>query len=81
MNAVLNPSLRELSDILSDLRGAPFQAAASEVLHSPRLLIFDDMDAKRSIVLLATMFLHFSGIGRTEDLAKGIKAALDTQHY
>lgn len=31
MNAVLNPSLRELSDILSDLRRAPFQAAASVV--------------------------------------------------
>jgi hypothetical protein len=25
------------------------------------------------------MFLHYWGIGRTEDLAKGIKAALDTQ--
>jgi len=26
------------------------------------------------------MFLHFWGIGRTQDLARGIRAALDTQH-
>ncbi len=25
-------------------------------------------------------FLHYWGIGETEDLAKGLKAALDTQH-
>ena len=31
MNAVLNPSMRELSDILSDLRKAPFQEAPSVV--------------------------------------------------
>jgi hypothetical protein len=27
------------------------------------------------------MFLHYWGIGRAEDLAKGVKAALDTQHH
>src|SRR5437867_3980448 len=56
----------ELQGVLKALRGADIDIVA----------IHQHMSGENPRVL----FLHFWGIGRTEDLAKGIKAALDTQH-
>ena len=55
----------ELQNVLKSLRGAGINFVA----------IHQHMSGEQPRVL----FLHFWGIGRTEDLAKGIKAALDTQ--
>jgi hypothetical protein len=56
----------ELQGVLKALRGAGIDIVA----------IHQHMAGEQPRVL----FLHYWGIGRTEDLAKGIKAALDTQH-
>jgi Domain of Unknown Function (DUF1259) len=56
----------ELQGVLKALRGARIDIVA----------IHQHMAGEQPRVL----FLHFWGIGRTEDLAKGIRAALDTQH-
>ena len=56
----------ELQNVLKALRGAHINIVA----------IHQHMAGEEPRV----MFLHFWGIGRTVDLAKGIKAALDTQH-
>ena len=55
----------ELQGVLKALRGAGINIVA----------IHQHMSGESPRVL----FLHFWGIGRTEDLAKGLKAALDTQ--
>jgi hypothetical protein len=55
----------KLQNVLKALRGAGINIVA----------IHQHMTGEEPRVL----FLHFWGIGRTEDLAKGIKAALDTQ--
>ncbi len=55
----------ELQGVLKALRGAGINIVA----------IHQHMSGESPRVL----FLHFWGVGRTEDLAKGIKAALDTQ--
>lgn len=57
----------ELQNVLKALRGAHINIVA----------IHQHMIGEEPRV----MFLHFWGIGKTEDLAKGIKAALDTQHH
>src|SRR5262249_4268509 len=57
---------QELQKVLKALRGAGINIVA----------IHQHMTGEQPRVL----FLHFWGIGRTADLAKGIKAALDTQH-
>jgi hypothetical protein len=56
----------ELQGVLKALRAADINIVA----------IHQHMSGEQPRVL----FLHFWGIGRTEDMAKGIKAALDTQH-
>jgi hypothetical protein len=56
----------ELQGVLKALRGADINIVA----------IHQHMTGESPRIL----FLHFWGIGRTQDLAKGIKAALDTQH-
>lgn len=56
----------ELQNVLKALRAA----------HIDIVAIHQHMAGEEPRVL----FLHFWGLGRTEDLAKGIKAALDTQH-
>ena len=56
----------ELQGVLKALRGAGINVVA----------IHQHMTSESPRV----MFLHFWGIGRTEDLARGLKAALDTQH-
>ncbi len=55
----------ELQGVLKALRGAGINIVA----------IHQHMSGEAPRVL----FLHFWGVGRTEDLARGIKAALDTQ--
>ena len=55
----------ELQGVLKALRGASINIVA----------IHQHMASEQPRVL----FLHFWGVGRTVDLAKGIKAALDTQ--
>ena len=55
----------ELQGVLKALRGAGINIVA----------IHQHMSGESPRVL----FLHYWGVGRTEDLAKGIKAALDTQ--
>jgi hypothetical protein len=55
----------ELQGVLKALRGAGANVVA----------IHQHMSGERPRVL----FLHFWGLGRTEDLARGLKAALDTQ--
>jgi len=55
----------ELQGVLKTLRGAGINIVA----------IHQHMSGESPRVL----FLHFWGVGRTEDLARGIKAALDTQ--
>jgi hypothetical protein len=55
----------ELQGVLKALRGASINIVA----------IHQHMSGESPRVL----FLHFWGVGRTEDLARGIKAALDTQ--
>ena len=55
----------ELRGVLKALRGAGIDIVA----------IHQHMSGEAPRVL----FLHFWGVGRTEDLARGIKAALDTQ--
>jgi len=56
----------ELQGVLKTLRGAGINIVA----------IHQHMTGENPRVL----FLHFWGIGSTENLAKGIKAALDTQN-
>jgi len=56
----------ELQGVLKALRGSGINVVA----------IHQHMAGETPRVL----FLHFWGIGRTEDLAKGLKAALDSQH-
>jgi hypothetical protein len=56
----------ELQGVLKALRGAGIDIVA----------IHQHMAGEQPRVL----FLHFWGIGRTEDLAKGLRAALGTQH-
>src|SRR5262245_13787211 len=56
----------ELQAVLKALRGAGIDIVA----------IHQHMTGEQPRIL----FLHFWGIGATETLAKGIKAALDTQH-
>jgi len=56
----------ELQDVLKALRGARIDIVA----------IHQHMSGEQPRVL----FLHYWGIGRTEDLARGIRAALDTQN-
>jgi hypothetical protein len=56
----------ELQGVLKALRGADIDIVA----------IHQHMTGEQPRVL----FLHFWGIGRSEDLAKGLRAALDTQH-
>lgn len=56
----------ELQNVLKALRAA----------HIDIVAIHQHMAGEEPRVL----FLHFWGIGRTEDLAKGLKSALDTQH-
>src|SRR5262249_42701707 len=55
----------ELQGVLRALRGAGIQIAA----------IHQHMTGEEPRIL----FLHFWGIGKTTDLARGLKAALDTQ--
>lgn len=55
----------EVQSVLKALRGANINIVA---LHNHMI-----MESPRMI------FLHFWGIGSTADLAKGLKAALDTQ--
>src|SRR5205085_750318 len=55
----------ELQRVLKALRGAGIDIVA----------IHQHMTGEEPRIL----FLHFWGVGRTEDLAKGIRAALDTQ--
>jgi hypothetical protein len=57
---------RELQAVLKALRGAGINVVA----------IHHHMTGEEPRIL----FLHFWGVGRAEDLAKGIKAAVDTQH-
>lgn len=57
----------ELQNVLKALRAA----------HIDIVAIHQHMASEEPRVL----FLHFWGIGRTQDLAKGIKAALDTQRH
>ena len=57
----------ELQNVLKALRGANINIVA----------IHQHMTGEEPRV----MFLHFWGVGRTEDLAKGIKAALDRQRH
>jgi hypothetical protein len=57
----------ELQGVLKALRGAGINIVA----------IHQHMSGEQPRVL----FLHFWGIGPTENLAKGLKAALDTQHH
>ena len=56
----------ELQGVLKALRSADIDIVA----------IHHHMTGEQPRVL----FLHFWGIGRSEDLAKGLRAALDTQH-
>jgi hypothetical protein len=56
----------ELQGVLKALRGASIDVVA----------IHQHMAGEQPRVV----FLHFWGIGRTENLAKGIRAALHTQH-
>jgi hypothetical protein len=56
----------ELQGVLKALRGADIDIVA----------IHQHMTGEQPRI----MFLHFWGVGSTENLAKGIKAALDTQH-
>jgi hypothetical protein len=56
----------ELQGVLKALRAAGINIVA----------IHQHMSGEQPRIL----FLHFWGIGRTEDLTRGIKAALDTQH-
>jgi hypothetical protein len=57
----------ELQGVLKALRGAGINIVA----------IHQHMSGESPRVL----FLHFWGVGRTEDLARGIKAAVDTQKH
>lgn len=56
---------KELQSVLKALRGAGIDVVA---IHNHM-----EMESPRVI------FLHYWGVGRTSDLAKGLKAALDTQ--
>jgi hypothetical protein len=53
----------ELQDVLKALRGANIDVVA----------IHQHMTGEKPRV----MFLHYWGIGRTQDLAKGLRSALD----
>jgi hypothetical protein len=55
----------ELQTVLKTLRGAKIDIVA----------IHQHMIGERPRI----MFLHYWGVGRAQDLAKGVKAALDTQ--
>ena len=55
----------ELQGVLKALRGAGIDVVA----------IHQHMTGEQPRIL----FLHFLGVGRTEDLARGLRAALDTQ--
>jgi hypothetical protein len=57
----------ELQGVLRALRGAGIDIVA----------IHQHMAGEQPRVL----FLHFWGVGRTEDLARGIKSALDSEHH
>jgi hypothetical protein len=57
----------ELQGVLKALRGAHINIVA----------IHQHMTGEEPRI----MFLHYWGVGRTEDLASGIKVALDTQHH
>jgi hypothetical protein len=56
---------QELQGVLKALRGA----------HIDIVAIHNHMTGENPRI----MFLHFWGVGSTTDLAKGVKAALDTQ--
>jgi hypothetical protein len=57
----------ELQPVLKALRGANIHVVA----------IHNHMTGEQPRI----MFLHFWGIGSTADLAKGLKAAIDTQTH